>query len=65
MEAVGKMASIEGTFHVTEISQDEARHYKEDTGASPDEIAKIVGPQKILKMAAPAARIAGLKSAGA
>ena len=63
MEAVGKQALVEGTLHVTEISQEEARHYKEDAGASPDEIAKIVGPQKTVKMTSRSARIAGLEPA--
>jgi len=60
MEAVGKQAWIEGTFKVTEVSEDEARHYKEDAGASPDEVARIVGPQKSFQLSSPAARIAGL-----
>ncbi|MHC4697263.1 MAG: DUF4920 domain-containing protein [Planctomycetota bacterium] len=64
MEAEGKMASVEGTLRATEISQDEARHYKEDAGASPSEIAEIVGPQKIVKMVSRSARIAGLQPAG-
>lgn len=60
MEAASKCAVVEGTFEVKEISQEEARHYKEDAGASPEEIAKIVGPQKQVKLNAPAAMIAGL-----
>lgn len=60
MEAVGHTAWVEGTFKVMEIPQDEARHYQEDAGASPEEIAKIVGPQKSLRMSAPAARIVDL-----
>ncbi len=63
MEAVGKMALVEGTLQVTQISEEEARHYKQDANASPDEIAKIVGPQKTVRMASPAARIMGLKPA--
>ncbi len=60
MEAVGKKAWVEGTLRVKQIPEAEARHYKEDAGASPQELAKIVGPQKTVMMASPAARIAGL-----
>ena len=60
MEAVGKKACVEGTLQVKDMSQEEARHYKEDAGASAEEIAKIVGPQRTVKMASPAARVAGL-----
>ncbi len=60
MKAVGKTAFVEGTLELKEISQDEARHYKEDSGASKEEIEKIVGPQKIAKLNAPAAQIVGL-----
>lgn len=60
MDAVGKLAIIEGTLKIVEISEEEARHYKEDAGASKEEIAKIVGPQKSVQMSAPAARIAGV-----
>lgn len=57
MSAVGREALVQGTLQVTEISQADARHYKEDAGASPAEIAKIVGPQRIITMKAPAATI--------
>ncbi len=62
-EAIGKTAIIEGTVKVKQISEAEARHYKEDAGASLEEIARIVGPQKQITVAAPAARIAGLAKA--
>lgn len=57
MSALGRPAVVEGTLVVKEIPEDEARHYKEDAGASPEEIAKIVGPQKQITMQAPAAMI--------
>lgn len=60
MEAAGKRAVVEGTLEVKEISEEEARHYAEDDGASPEEIAKIVGPQKTVRISSPAARIADL-----
>lgn len=60
MEAVGHRAVVEGTLELQEISEEEARHYKEDAGASPEEIAKIVGPQKITRMKSPAALIEGV-----
>ena len=59
-EAVGKAAEVEGTVKVTQISEAQARHFKEDAGASPEEIAKIVGPQKQVTVASPSARVAGV-----
>lgn len=60
MEAVGHRAIVEGTFEVTEVSQDEARHYAEDRKATPEEIAKIVGPQKEITLKSPAALVEGV-----
>ncbi|MFQ5495043.1 MAG: DUF4920 domain-containing protein, partial [Phycisphaerae bacterium] len=56
-KAEGRMAIVEGTFEVKEISEAEARHYQEDAGASAEEIAKIQGPQKQITLKAPAAII--------
>jgi len=62
MEAIGKDAVVEGTVKVVEESEAEARHLKEDAGASPAEIAKVVGPQKRVTIAAPAAKVFGLSA---
>ena len=63
MEAAGRQAVVEGTLQVTEISEDEARHIKADAGASAQEVAKIVGPQKRIQLNAPAAAIQGVSTA--
>lgn len=60
MDAAGRLAIVEGTFTAGEISEAEARHYAEDAGKSPEEVAKIVGPQKQLRISAPAARVCGV-----
>lgn len=60
LEAMNKTAVVEGTFQITEIGEAEARHYAEDAGDSPEEIAKIVGPQKTIRIVGRGARIAGL-----
>lgn len=60
MEAVGHLAIVEGVLEVTTVSEDEARHYAEEAGQSPAEIARIVGEQRTLRIQAPAARILGL-----
>ena len=57
MEAEGRTALVEGTLEVKVISEEEARHYRQDAGASPEEIAKIVGPQTEIKLNSPAAMI--------
>ncbi len=62
MEAVGHEAVVEGKLAVIQITEDVARHYKEDAGADPAEIAKIVGPQQEVTIQSPAARIEGLST---
>ena len=65
MEAVGKKAIVEGTVQLATISEAEARHYKEDAGAPKEEIEKIVGPQKVIRMQSAGAAIEGLPTGGA
>ena len=60
MAAVGKPVVVEGTVMVKEISEADARHLKEESGAPQSEVEKIKGPQKQITLAAPAARVAGL-----
>jgi hypothetical protein len=60
MAAVGKPVVVEGTVMVKEISEEQARHYKEESGATPDEVAQVKGPQKQITLASPAARVARL-----
>ncbi len=60
MEAVGHDVVVEGTVTVETLTQADARHYAEDAGKSPEEIAKIVGSRKQMRMKAPAARILGM-----
>ena len=59
-EAVGKDVTVEGTVKVGMISEKMARHFKEDAGAPPEEIAKIVGPQKQVMIAQPSVAIEGV-----
>jgi Domain of unknown function (DUF4920) len=61
-DAVGHKVIVEGTVTVEEITEDEARHYAEDRGSTPEEIASIVGPQKRVRMASPCARIEGISA---
>lgn len=63
-DAVGKVALVEGTIEVKTLTEDEARHYAEDSGKSAEEIAKIVGPQKQIRVKSPAAKIAGESAVG-
>lgn len=60
--AVGHDAIVEGIVTVTTLSEDDARHYAEDAGKSPAEIAKIVGNQRDIQIQAPSARILGLSA---
>ncbi len=58
--AVGKPVVAEGILSVREMSEDEARHYKAEAGATADELEKIKGPQKRLVLKDPRAQIAGI-----
>lgn len=44
--AAGHRVYMNGTVKFREISEEDRRHYAEDEGAPPEEIAKIVGPEK-------------------
>lgn len=59
VDAVGKHVVVEGKLVFEEISEDEARHIAEESGKSEAEQRKIVGPQKRVRIASPAAQIAG------
>lgn len=60
MSAMGKPVTVEGTLKIATITEDQARHYAKDSGTKPEEIAKIVGPQKQITLSSPAASVAGL-----
>jgi hypothetical protein len=47
-DAAGHDVILEGTVHQEELSEEKARHYLKDGGASEAEINKIIGPQKAL-----------------
>ncbi|MEM6315597.1 MAG: DUF4920 domain-containing protein [Planctomycetota bacterium] len=57
MDAIGKRAVVAGELAIREISEELARHYAEDAGASPEEIEAIRGPQTQVTMKAPFAQI--------
>ena len=60
MKAVNHRVVVEGKITMGEITEELARHYAEDKGANPEAIAKIVGPQKQISIASPAARVHGI-----
>ncbi|MEM1109070.1 MAG: DUF4920 domain-containing protein [Planctomycetota bacterium] len=59
-EAKGQVALAAGKLEYREVNEAYARHLAEDNGASPEEIDKIVGPQRMLWLGAPSARVYGL-----
>lgn len=61
MEAIGHRVIVEGEVTSEEVSQEEARHMAMDSGKSPEEIAKIVGPQRRVRMKSPGAEIIGIE----
>ena len=56
-EALGKPVVVEGTLQVKEISEADARHIKEESGASKEEVERIKGPQKQITFASPGAQV--------
>ncbi|MFM2395241.1 MAG: hypothetical protein RLZZ546_3224 [Bacteroidota bacterium] len=59
LDLAGKDVIMNGKAFVQETSVDELRHYAEDAGKSPDEIAKITTPKKELKFMATGVKIKG------
>jgi hypothetical protein len=62
MEAAGKPAAAEGTVKVKEIPAEMAKHYAEESGATPEQLAKITGPQKQITLASPSVSITGVQN---
>ena len=52
-DSAGAVALVRGEVTVEEIDEATARHYAQDAGASEDEVAKIVGPQKTVRVSSP------------
>lgn len=46
MDIAGKEVIVNGKAYVKEVSVDEQRHYAEDAGQSPEEIAAITQPKR-------------------
>lgn len=63
MEAKGRKAIVEGVLEITEISEEAARHFAEEGGKTPEEIAAIKGPQRQYRIESPAAVVFGLSKA--
>ncbi len=60
MEATGQEAIAAGRLEVREVDEDTARHLAGEAGATAEEIEAISGPQPMLWLGAPSARVFGL-----
>jgi hypothetical protein len=60
MEAVGHDVTVEGVIRNGQISEAQAKHLRQDAGASQAELDKIVGPQQQVMVIAPAVTIEGV-----
>jgi len=49
-DATGRRAVVEGKLEMIEISEETARHHKEEAGGTPEEIAAIKGPQRTVSI---------------
>jgi hypothetical protein len=56
--AQDRAVTLVGRLARVEVPEDVARHFAEDGGASPEEIAKIVGPQAGIEILATSVAIA-------
>ena len=56
-DAAGRVGEAEGVLTVETISVEDARHFAEDAGKSPEEIAAITEPQVSLRLAGPGGRV--------
>lgn len=56
-DAAGKPIQVQGQVVVEEMSQDQARHYATDAGKPQAQIEAIVGPQKVVRVMSPSARL--------
>jgi hypothetical protein len=64
MEAIGHKVTVEGTLKQGMMPEAAARHFKEDGGASKEEVEKIVGPQPQLLVSGPVVAIEGIEKPG-
>ena len=55
--SAGARAEVVGTLSVVEESVERRRHLAEDAGASPEEIAAITEPSRLVSLLAVGARI--------
>ena len=62
MDAVGKPAIVEGLVRLKEIPKEIAKHYADESVATPEQLAKITVPQKQIAVASRCALVADVKS---
>ena len=60
-EAKGHAAVVEGTVVIAETPEATRRHRAEEQGMSAEEVAKIVGPERSVRLKCPAATVFGVK----
>ena len=57
-DARGRTAYAAGEVVVEEIDEATARHYAQDAGATPEQVAAITGPQKAVRIMTPGVTVA-------
>lgn len=57
LNAAGCQVVVAGELQQVQVSEDYARHLAEDRGLSPEEVEKIQGPQPMLRINSPSARV--------
>jgi len=64
VEAVDRVAVVEGELTIKMISEEMARHIAEEAGESEGDVAKIVGEQRQISLASSAALVHDLPASG-
>lgn len=58
LDSIGKPVTVHGKAFVAEVSVEEQKHYAEDAGKTPEEIAAITTPKRTLSFTADGVTIA-------
>jgi hypothetical protein len=62
-EAKGHRAVVEGRLVISEMPEAQRRHIARDQGATPEQLATIQGPERVVRLECPTAGIEGVQPA--
>ncbi len=62
-EAKGRRAVVEGKLVIVEVPEAQRRHIAQEQGATPEQLAAIQGPERVVQLECPSAGIEGVRPA--